>query len=358
MRNSNSGPESGIAPGKYLIVGPSWVGDMVMAQSLFRQLKANHPDNEISVLAPDWTRPLLERMPEVEQSLDSPFRRGEWHWDRRREFGRGLRQRGFTHAIVLPNSFKSALVPFHAGIPRRTGWRGEWRGWLLNDCRRLNKEKLPRMVERFVALGLPPDSPLPAELPRPRLQVREPDRDQALARLKLDPQHPVLALCPGAEFGPSKQWPAAGHGELARDYLARGWQLWLFGSENDRGIAAEIIAGIGDEWSSRCRDLTGETSLAEAIDLLSLAGAVVSNDSGLMHVAAALDRPLAAIYGSSSPKFTPPLAERVELLVTGIECQPCYQRECPYGHLRCLTGIQPELVAGAIERLRGQEPAP
>ena len=350
--DGGAGPDSSRGKaGKYLIVGPSWIGDMVMAQSLFRQLKASHPGNEISVMAPAWTRPLLARMPEVSQSLDSPFRQGEWNWRLRREIGRSLRGEGFSHAIVLPNSFKSALVPFHAGIPRRIGWRGEWRGWLLTDSRWLDSGKLPQMAQRFVALSLPEHGPLPADLPRPRLQVRKSGLEQALARLRLDLRQPVLALCPGAEYGPSKQWPAAGHIELARRYLARDWQVWLFGSGNDRASAREIAGGIDRELSSRCRDLSGQTSLAEAIDLLSAAAAVVANDSGLMHIAAALDRPLAAVYGSSSPTFTPPLADRVELLATGIECQPCYQRECPLGHLRCLTGIKPEMVSDAIDSL-------
>ena len=349
---ADSGAGAGSAPGKYLIIGPSWIGDMVMAQSLFRQLRANHPGNEITVLAPAWTRPLLARMPEVTHSLDSPFAHGEWNWRERRRIGRELRGEGFAHAIVLPNSFKSALIPFHAAIPHRIGWRGEWRGALLTDCRRLDKTSLPRMVERFVALGLPAGSPLPVQLPRPRLQVRPEALAAAMQRLQLDASRPVLALCPGAEYGPSKQWPAAGHAGLASDYLRRGWQVWLFGSNRDQAIAAKIVADIEPELRPALRDLCGQTSLAEAIDLLSVATAVVANDSGLMHVAAALGRPLAAIYGSSSPAFTPPLADRVELLATGIECQPCYRRECPYGHLRCLTGIAPGMVAGAIERLQ------
>ncbi|MDE0478487.1 MAG: lipopolysaccharide heptosyltransferase II [Gammaproteobacteria bacterium] len=339
-------------PGKYLVIGPSWIGDMVMAQSLFRQLKAADPRNEIAVIAPSWTRPLLDRMPEVSESLDSPFRRGKLNWLSRRRFGRELRGRDFTHAIVLPNSFKSALTPFHAGIPERVGWRGEWRDPLLTDCRRLDKRKFPLMVQRFVALAFPADHPPVEEWPNPELQVRPDELELACRRLELNRERPVLALCPGAEYGPSKQWPATGHIELANLYLRRDWQVWLFGSTNDRAIAAEITAGLEPGLAAGCRDLTGRTKLAEAVDLLSAATVVVSNDSGLMHVAAALNKPLAAIYGSSSPEFTPPLSGKVELLATGIECQPCYRRECPYGHLRCLTGMQPAKVAGAIDRLR------
>lgn len=325
---------------------------MVMAQSLFLQLKASNPANEIIVMAPAWTFPLLARMPEVAGSLASPFAHGEWNWRLRRQTGRELRQHEFTHAIVLPNSFKSALVPFHAGIPERIGWRGEWRDLLLTDCRRLAKDKLPRMVQRFLALALPANAAPAGDCPRPKLQARQDELARAAERLALELEGPVLALCPGAEYGPSKQWPAGGHVELARRYLQMGWQVWLFGSGNDQPIAAEIVAGLDPAQASGCRDLTGRTSLAEAIDLLSASTVVVSNDSGLMHIAAALGRPLAAIYGSSSPQFTPPLADKVELLATGIECQPCYRRECPYGHLRCLTGMQAGTVAGAVDRLR------
>ncbi len=341
------------SPDKYLVIGPSWIGDMVMAQSLFRQLKADNPRHEIAVMAPDWTRPLLERMPEVSESLALRFARGEFNWPARRRIGRDLRGRGFTRAIVLPNSFKSALIPFHAAIPQRIGWRGEWRDPLLTDCRRLDKEKLPLMAQRFVALARPADSPPADDWPKPKLQARPAELESACSRLELHRERPILALCPGAAYGPSKQWPAAAHVELANIYLRRGWQVWLFGSKNDSAIAARIAANIEPGLAAHCRDLAGRTSLTEAVDLLSAAAVAVSNDSGLMHVAAALDKPLAAIYGSSSPAFTPPLADKVELLAAGLECQPCYRRECPYGHLRCLTGMRPATVADAVDRLRG-----
>ncbi len=342
------------AAGKYLIVGPSWVGDMVMAQALFRQLKADNPHNGIVVLAPAWTRPLLARMAEVAAGQALPFRHGEWAWRERRRIGRALRREGFSHAIVLPNSFKSALIPWQARIPERIGWRGEWRDLLLTDCRRLDKQKLPLMAQRFAALARPADSPAPADLLAPRLTVRPDELEAACRKLRLHREQPVLALCPGAEFGPSKQWPAAHHAALANRYLRLGWQVWLFGSANDRAIAAAIAAAIAPELAHHCRDLTGRTNLAEAIDLLSASDVVVANDSGLMHVAAALDRPLVAIYGSSSGSFTPPLASKVELLATGIECQPCHRRECPYGHLRCLNEMRPETVAAAIDGLRDE----
>jgi len=327
-----------------LVVGPSWVGDMVMAQSLFRVLRRRDPAAEIDVLAPGWSLPLLERMPEVRAGIEMPLGHGRLGLGVRWRLGRSLRGR-YSRAILLPNSWKSAIVPWAARIPRRTGWRGEMRYGLLNDLRRLDKSRLTMTVQRFVALAGEPADPLP-DIPPPSLRVAAEEVDAALAEMELSRQPPVLALCPGAEYGPAKRWPQAHFGELAQNYLKRGWQVWLFGSEKDRQVC-DNIARI----APGCVDLSGRTSLAQAVDLLSLASAVVSNDSGLMHVAAALDRPLVAIYGSSDPGFTPPLNRRHEILCRHLECSPCFERECPLGHLRCLSKITVSRVREALKRL-------
>lgn len=334
-----------------LVIGPAWVGDMVMAQSLFRLLKQRNRDSSLTVMAPGWTRPLLERMPQVDHSLILPFDHGELALSARRRLGHSLREQRFTRAIVLPNSFKSALIPYHARIPRRSGWRGEWRYVLLNDLRRLDKKKLPLMVQRFAALGLDDNEELPDIIPHPRLKIDGESVTAAREKLGLSVADKVVALCPGAEFGDSKQWPATHFAELANRLLGEGWQVWILGSNNDKAMAEAILADIDTNALSACANLTGETSLAQAIDLLSLARLVVSNDSGLMHIAAALDKPLIALYGSTSPDFTPPLAEKVKLLSTDIECRPCFKRECPYGHRRCLTDISPDRALSAVEEL-------
>lgn len=336
---------------KILVIGPAWVGDMVMAQSLFRLLKQRDRDCSLTVMAPRWTRPLLERMPQVDHSLDLPFDHGELALAARRRLGHSLREQGYTRAIVLPNSFKSALIPFHARIPRRSGWRGEWRYILLNDLRRLDSEKLPLMVQRFAALGLDENEELPDIIPHPRLKIEEGSVTAAREKFGLAAAAKVVALCPGAEFGDSKQWPATHFAALANRLLGEGWQVWIMGSGNDRLVAEAILADIDSAHLSACTNLTGETSLAQAIDLLSLTGLVVTNDSGLMHIAAALDKRLVALYGSTSPDFTPPLAEKVKLLSTDIECRPCFKRECPYGHRRCLTDISPGRALSAVEEL-------
>lgn len=344
--------EAGSAPRRCLIVGPSWVGDMVMAQSLFKLLAARHPEMTIDVLAPAWSEPLLARMPEVRRAVAQPVGHGRLALGERYRLGRSLRAEGYDWAVVLPNSLKSALIPWFAGIPRRTGFVGEFRYGLLNDARRLDKSALPRTVQRFAALAVPPRAPVALEqLPLPRLTVDAEAGEAAVERLGLETGQPVLGLCPGAEYGPAKRWPAEYFAAVARHYRTLGWQSWVFGSERDREIAEAVCRDAGPG----CVNLAGRTTLTEATDLMARCRAVVSNDSGLMHLAAALQRPLVAVYGSSDPGFTPPLAAagavRIERL--GLACSPCFERECPLGHLECLRGLHPERVVRALTRLAG-----
>ena len=334
---------------KVLVVGPSWVGDMVMSQVLYRFLQQTRPGVVIDVLAPAWSEPILERMPEVNRAITKPIGHGEPALGRRWKIGRALRGEGYQQAILLPNSLKSALIPFFAGIPRRTGWRGEMRYGLLNDLRTLDAKALPLMVQQFAALGQDTGDPLPDRLPRPRLVVDAAQAEDCRRQFGLAQSRPVLALCPGAEFGGAKRWPAEHYGELARGYLNRGWQVVLFGSANDREVTAAVAAGAGD--SEHCHDLAGRTQLAEAVDMLSLADAVVSNDSGLMHIAAALSRPLVVVYGATSPGFTPPMNGNSRIVVNDIDCAPCFQRECPLGHHRCMRDTPASLVAGKLDAL-------
>ena len=337
------GPAGVSNPDAVLLVGPSWVGDMVMAQSLFKSLKARSPGSAIDVLAPGWSLPLLARMPEVRRGVEMPLGHGRLGLAERWRLGRSLRGQ-YRQAIVLPNSWKSALVPYAARIPLRTGWRGEMRYGLLNDLRRLDRQRHPMTVQRFVALAVDADAALPAVMP-PRLEVRDSDVQAAMQALGVqqDSQRRVLALCPGAEYGPAKQWPTVHYAELGRQFAREGWDLWLFGSDKDRAICDGIAA--------TCKvvtNLAGRTSLEQAVDLMSLADAVVSNDSGLMHVAAALDRPLVALYGSSDPGFTPPLNERHKVVSLGLSCSPCFKRECPLGTTACLVDMTVEQVGDAL----------
>ena len=334
---------------KILIVGPSWVGDMVMAQSLFKILKQHHPQAAIDVLAPAWSLPLLERMPEVNQGIVMPLGHGKLGLGDRYQLGRGLRPERYDQAIVLPNSLKSAIIPWAAGIRKRTGYRGEMRYGLLNDLRILDTGELQMTVQRFVALGADPGEP-PPEIPEPGLEVQPESIEGALQSIGLSrPEGKLLALCPGAEYGPAKQWPADYFAVVAREKLRQGWQVWLFGSEKDQGIGDTVVEALSGE-DGQVENLAGRTTLEQAVDLMSLAMVVVGNDSGLMHVAAALDRDLVAIYGSSDPGFTPPLNHRAQIIDLNLECSPCFKRECPLGHYDCLKKLEPKQILKAMER--------
>jgi heptosyltransferase-2 len=333
---------------KLLVVGPSWVGDMVMAQSLYKLLKARDPSIEIDVLAPAWSLPLLERMDEISTGIELPLGHGKLGIGERRRLGRSLRGR-YRRAIVLPRSLKSALVPWFAGIARRTGFRGEWRYGLINDMRAFDPVRLDQTVRRFVALGLGPDESELPEPPEPSLRIDGAARDRMAERLNIEKLRPVVALMPGAEYGPAKQWPADKFATLASRITDLGAQVIILGSAKEAAVGAEIERGSG---SAHVRNLCGETTLVEAVDLLAAARAAVSNDSGLMHIAAAVGTHVVAIYGSSTPDFTPPLTSNAQVHYRRLSCSPCFKRECPLGHLDCLNGISVETVfAGLVPRL-------
>lgn len=335
--NHTQYPERSTAPG-ILIVGPAWVGDMVMTQSLLMTLKRHFPRCEIDVLAPAWSRPLVARMPEVRAPITLPLGHGQFRFGTRRRLGRLLRGR-YDWAIVMPRSWKSALVPFFADIPRRTAYRGEWRYVLINDMRRLDKHLLPQAVQRFVALGLERDARLPPPVPRPALRVDAANRARLLQSFRLNTDKPIVALMPGAE-GPAKRWPLDRYAELAKRLVAAGKQVWVFGSNKEQALGQQIVsvAGAGVE------NLCGSTRLEDAIDFISLAETAVSNDSGLMHVAAAVGVKVVAIYGSSSPDYTPPLTDKADIVYRHLDCSPCFQHDCPLGHTNCLNQISVDEV--------------
>lgn len=332
---------------RILIVAPSWVGDALMSQPLLTLLKQREPDATIDVLGPGWALPIYRRMPEVSGTIESPFAHGEPALGKRWRLGRKLRSAGYDRAYVLPNSFKSALLPVFAGIPRRIGFVGEMRQPLLTDARPLDKQALPRMVDRFAALAGPRDAVLARPVPRPHLNVGVAERDALPARLGLVSSQRIACFCPGAEFGPAKRWPPAHFAALARKLAVLGYAVWVVGSDKERSLGEEIRAAGGNAVVNLC----GRTSLDEAVVVLACAQVVVSNDSGLMHVAAALDRPMVALYGSSSPDFTPPLSEAARIVRIGLPCSPCFQRVCPLGHFNCMMKLDPDLVLAEIRRL-------
>ena len=385
---------------------------MVMAHVLVQVLEQERPGIEIHVVAPPTTAPLAVRMPGVATVHELAVGHGELGLRRRRQLALSLRGGGFQTAYVLPNSFKSALIPFWAKIPERVGWHGESRYWLLNDRRRLDPERFPRMIDRFMSLGLPRGAisqqypservenaalcatsvhlsresqqhpselvenaarqesahnaapaakasqrpvqyPTPGgkqindepELPRatPKLVANQENQARVLAALGLNRNRPITVLCPGAEYGGAKRWPPEHFAAVARARLEQGQAVWILGSTADTGSALQIA-----DAAPGVTNLAGRTSLLDAVDLLSLADNVVTNDSGLMHVACALNRRVIAVFGSTSPDFTPPLSNLATVIEQDLECRPCFQRECPLSHLNCLRGIAPERVIAAI----------
>lgn len=330
---------------KILIIGPSWVGDTIMAQTLFKLIKHRDPSARIDVLAPAWTFSLLSRMAEVTKSIEMPLTHGELKLKERYRLAKLLRKENYDEAIVLPNSFKSALIPWLANIPKRTGWKGEFRYGLLNDVRHLDKKQYPLMIEQYMALGVEPDETLPTPYPEPEFLVSPASQEATLEKYKpIWRGKPILALAAGAEFGPSKRWPEEYFAEIANQKLAEGWDIWLFGSPKDRPVTEKIM----ELTDNRCENISGRTQLAETIDLLSLTSGVITNDSGLMHMAAALKKPVITIYGSTSPAFTPPLSSKATILKLDLPCQPCFKRACPLVHHRCMRDLPPAQVLSAM----------
>jgi heptosyltransferase II len=327
---------------RILVVAPSWVGDAILSEPLLALLREPYEEPIVDVLATPWCGPVYARMRGIRRILESPFAHGALALGARRQLGRELAKEGYTRAFVLPNSWKSALVPFFARIPRRTGYIGEARWGLLNDARVLDRKALPRLVNRYAALAGVPRSLIPTA-PAPVLVPKLPNRAAAMRALRLRTDRPVVVLCPGAEFGPAKRWPPNYFADLGAQFLRDGMQVWIVGSPNDK-IAATAVMQSAGEPGLKFRDLTGRTDIGTAIDLLAVASVVVSNDSGLMHAAAAVGAPVVALFGSSSPVYTPPLSPLAQVAKIDIECSPCFKRECPLGHFKCMRDLSPGFV--------------
>lgn len=344
-----------------LIISPNWIGDAVMAQPLLQLLRAAHPERPIDVLAPPGVASVWQQVAEVDEVLETPFRHGALQLKQRWKFARLLRKRGYADAYVLPNTIKYALIPWLAGIRRRVGYKGESRYGLINVMH--HDEVPPRpMVAFYAALARPPvtvQGPgLRAALPRPRLTVAPAQVAAAQERHAIDPARPLVAMAPGAEFGAAKRWPARHFAGLAREVLARepATQIALLGSPKDREACAEVAAALPD--GAAVFNLAGATSLPQAIALLARAAAVVANDSGLLHIASALNRPVLALYGPTDPDHAPPFSDLAASLSLRLDCAPCKQRECPLGHQDCMVKLTPDLAWQHLQAMLPARPLP
>jgi heptosyltransferase-2 len=328
-----------------LIIAPQWIGDAVMTEPLLRRLRAR--GQRLVVGALPSVAPVYRAMPQVEAVIEFPFGHGALQFKPRRTLAAQLEGR-FDTAYVLPNSLKSALLPFLASIPRRIGYLGEARVGLLTH-RLKNPKAKPPMVAFYSALSGDKDG---LERDRPRLHL-SPEQAQAALNTHGLQAGAYFVFAPGAEYGPAKRWPAIHFAELARSLAA---PVLLLGSAKEAALCAEIAQRAGP---GRCIDLAGKTSLADAFALIAGARAVISNDSGLMHVAAAFGVPQVALFGSSSPLHTPPLNDQAQVhwlkqdpgYQPPLDCAPCFQRECPLGHTRCLYDLTPERVAAVLQRV-------
>ncbi len=322
---------------RILVVGPAWVGDMVMAQSLFKTLKERQPDCLIDVLAPPWSLPLLNRMPEINTAIALPVKHKKLELGTRYYIGRRLRKNKYTQAIVLPRSLKAALAPFFAKIPKRSGYRGEMRFGLINDIRVLDKDILFQTVQRFTALGYTEKLEEAPEIKQPELTISKVNREWFIKDMLLEIDKPIIAFMPGAEYGEAKCWPGEYYRQLAEMLVSNGYRIWILGSDKDCAIADIISQGYEEDVINLC----GKTKLENVIDLLSIVEIAVSNDSGLMHVACAVGIKVIGIYGSSDPAYTPPLSDKAEVMYLNKSCSPCFQRTCQFEHLECLRDIKP-----------------
>jgi heptosyltransferase-2 len=340
--NHNSNNSPGSSP--ILIVPYLWIGDFVRCHSVVKLLKARFPDRPVDMLASTLCAPLTDYMPGLRQAVVADLPRNRLALAQQVALAKRLKHEGYGTALIMPRTWKSTLAPFFAGIPERTGFVGEARFLLLNDLR-FGERSLPRMVDRCAALALPAGARLPPAWPLPELKVPRQEVDSWRKRRGLDAdKRPVVALAPGA-VGPSKRWPSTAYATLTRRLIAEGLAVWVLGGPDEKALATEIVG------NTQACDLTGH-DLHDAILALACAAAAVSNDSGLLHVAAAVGTPTIGIFGPTSPWHWAPLNPLAGTIETTSElaCRPCHKPVCRLIHHRCMRDIAPELVLAAVHR--------
>jgi len=329
-----------------LVVPYMWIGDFVRCHSVIKLLKARYPGRPVDVLSTTLCAPLADYMPDLRQAIVADLPRKRLAYAEHAALAERLRREHYGTALVMPRTWKAALAPFLARIPERTGWVGEWRFGLLNDLRR-GERRRPRMIDQCAALALPVTAPHRTEWPLPELKVPVGEVAGWRERLGLTGTHPAVALAPGA-VGPSKRWPVYSYAEVAQRLTAEGIAVFVLGGPDEKPLAAQIVADAGP----LARDLTG-TDLRHAVIALAAADVAVSNDSGLLHVAAALGTRTIGIFGPTSPwHWAPlnPIAATLQL-ATPLDCQPCHKPSCRKGHHRCMRDISAASVFEVTERV-------
>jgi heptosyltransferase-2 len=344
-----------------LIIAPNWIGDAVMTQPLLASIKALYPDSTIDVLASTWVSPIYRACSEVNQVIEAQFEHKQLQWGLRKQLAKQIEQKQYQACFVLPNSFKSALIPWLANIPLRIAYRGEMRFGLINVALdNPNKINRPPMVEHYLALSTllkdeeqSEDQPTDQKTITPNLNVSSSATQSIQSKLQsANIADSIYVFCPGAEYGPSKRWPTEHFATLGQELIKENPNnhIILIGSHGDQNLANEISSQ--GKQTSNIHNWCGSTSLDEAIALIGMSKAVVSNDSGLMHIAAALRVPQVAIFGSSDPAHTPPLSDKAKVIWLDLPCSPCHKRECPLGHLKCLKDILPQQVLATLKTLQ------
>lgn len=342
---------------RILIIAPNWIGDAVMSQPLLANLKVIYPQSQIDVLASPWVAPIYRACAEVHQVIEARLEHKQLQWDLRRQLAKQLKLNDYSACFVLPNSLKSALIPWLANIPLRIGYRGEMRFGLINIALdNPSKTNRPPMANHYLALSNAMDHSKEIatnQAADPKLNISPAAKQSVSAKLQaaaID-EKSIYVLCPGAEYGVTKRWPTGHFASLAQHLITNepNANVILLGSKGDHVLGEKIISQVTS--TAQIQNWCGETSLDEAIALIGMSKALVSNDSGLMHIGAALKVPQVAIFGSSDPHHTPPLSDKAKVIWLNLPCSPCHKKVCPLGHLNCLKDISPENVFATIQSL-------
>ncbi len=330
-------------PGSPILVVPyMWIGDFVRCHSVVKVLQARWPDRPVDVLTNTLCAPLCDYMPGIRQGIAWNLPRRRLPLGQYRALARRLKKESYGSALVMLRTWKSALAPFLAGIPERTGFIGEFRVGLLNDLR-FGERALPRMIDVCGALALPKGATLQKEWPLPEIVVPEAEVTAWLARRGLTSgASPIVALAPGA-VGPGKKWPTENYAALAKQLASDGATVWILGGPLEKELAAQILRNAGGE---RVHDLTGN-DLRDAIIALQAADLAVTNDSGLMHISAAIGTPTIGIFGPTDPRLWGPLNP----LAAVVEPERAFARDRSTGEIPAQR-----VIAIVQSHLRGSQP--